>query len=148
MPAVTLAFSADATTLYAVGRYSTGVHACHLAERVWRPVSVAGERPCFAFELHPGGRWAFSFSRSNTYLPFLLPHLIDLHAGTLQPFTAQLYGPDSLAIAPGGAWVVSIVNAAFDPAPLGGPTTPGERLCGWTMTPDGPVHAWHRDRAS
>src|SRR5215218_1723697 len=83
-----LAFAPDGATLYVM---QGGVRAWNLADRTATTLAFDGHAVYMPFALHPGGRWAFGRTAHATPPRYNQWRLIDLSAGTLQPFNCAAY---------------------------------------------------------
>jgi hypothetical protein len=137
-----LTFSPDATTLYFVQGIQ-GIRAWNIADRTATRAECEGRLLIGQFVFHPGGRWAFSSTAHTTPPNHNTAHILDLSAGTMRPINFIGNVRNSIAFVSGGARLVTIGYSAFDTERPANP--PRWRLYGWTMTPEGPVYAWHRD---
>ncbi len=130
-PVLALAFSPDATTLYASHVAAGGVTVFDLAARASRVLEAGGAPALGEVAVHPGGRWLFG-SRRGPAASFAL----DLPNRTAKLLNAV--NPwDQLAVSPNGQRLATIGSSM--------PTrtkTHGFGLFGWTMTVAGPRHAW------
>lgn len=131
-PILAMAFAPNATRLFVSHYAAAGISDWNLAEQTVRPVKVNGVAAYGDFQLHPGGRWAFTNIRAT-------PQSVAIDLLNEKVKTIDFVNPwDHLAISPSGKHLVTVAMAK-------GRARTNQSvfaLCGWTLTTAGPKRAW------